>query len=64
MIARLLHIEARTVDQHFQVMLRRADAANRAELIAKCFALGILLPGRSADKWEPAWSGSCCLDPG
>jgi DNA-binding NarL/FixJ family response regulator len=61
-IARALHIDSRTVDQHFQVMLRRANSANRVELIAKCFAVKILVPGSSADHWEPAWSGRRCLD--
>jgi DNA-binding CsgD family transcriptional regulator len=56
-IARLLGISARTVDQHLTTMLRRASAANRAELVARCYAAGIMREGI----WPPAWSGMRCL---
>jgi predicted DNA-binding transcriptional regulator len=56
-IARVLSISIRTVDQHVATMLRRADAANRAELVARCYAAGIMREGT----WPPAWSGQRCL---
>src|SRR5215469_14679119 len=62
-IAQLLVIEVCTVDRHIQIMLRRSDTTNRLQLTAKCFALGILLPGISLGNWEPRWSGRRCLEP-
>lgn len=56
-IARTLSISIRTVDQHVTTMLRRADAANRAELVARCYAAGIMREGT----WPPALSDQRCL---
>lgn len=56
-VARMLFISARTVDRHLATMLRRADAANRAELVARCYAAGIL----RHSVWPPTWSGTRCL---
>jgi DNA-binding CsgD family transcriptional regulator len=61
LIAGELGISARTVDQHFATMFQRARAESRVELIAKCFAAGVLLPGSSAAEWQPVWSGKRCL---
>lgn len=55
-IARRLRISPRTVDDHLSVMRQRAGAADRCELIARCYAAEILLPG-----WPPRWSGRRCL---
>jgi DNA-binding CsgD family transcriptional regulator len=57
-IARILCISIRTVDQHIQSMLRRTEAEDRAELVARCYAGGILRSG----VWPPAWSGHYCMD--
>jgi DNA-binding CsgD family transcriptional regulator len=56
-IAQALGLSARTVEQHLAMMLRRARAWNRAEMIARCYAAGILQP----DSWSPTWSHSVCL---
>jgi DNA-binding CsgD family transcriptional regulator len=57
LIAEQLGISVRTVDQHITVMRHRASAGNRGELIARCYAAGILRPG----VWPPTWTGSRCL---
>jgi DNA-binding NarL/FixJ family response regulator len=44
-VARKLHISRHTVAQHIAEMLRRARAANRAELVARAYAAGILPVG-------------------
>jgi DNA-binding NarL/FixJ family response regulator len=59
-IGRALGISARTVDLHVETMLRRTGATCRAELIARCYAAGIL----AVMSWPPAWSGSRCLTVG
>jgi DNA-binding NarL/FixJ family response regulator len=59
-IARTLGISVRTVNLHIESMLRRAGAACRAELIARCYAAGVLV----TMAWPPAWSGICCLSVG
>lgn len=55
-IARKLGISARTVDDHVSVMRQRVGAADRAELIARCYAAEVLLLG-----WPPRWSGKRCV---
>jgi DNA-binding NarL/FixJ family response regulator len=56
-IAGELMVSIRTIEQHFITMTRRASARNRVELVARCYASGIL----RQDAWPPAWSGSHCL---
>jgi DNA-binding NarL/FixJ family response regulator len=56
-IGRRLGISTRTVDQHLVTMLRRSGAENRTELIARCYAVGILRSGA----WPATWSGLRCL---
>jgi DNA-binding CsgD family transcriptional regulator len=51
-MARKLHISRHTVAQHIAEMLRRAPAANRAELVARAYAVGILPVGI----WPPPTS--------
>jgi DNA-binding NarL/FixJ family response regulator len=60
-IALTLGVSTRTVDQHVATMLRRSGAQNRAELIARCFAMEILVA--DAGVWPPEWSGRTCLTP-
>ncbi len=55
-IARKLGISSRTVDDHVSVMRQRVGAADRGELIARCYAAEILLLG-----WPPRWSGRRCV---
>ncbi len=59
-IAEQLGISTRTVDHHLRAMLRRAGALSRAELVARCYAAGIMIP----QAWPPAWSGRRCLSTG
>jgi DNA-binding CsgD family transcriptional regulator len=47
--AHRLHISHHTVAQHVAVMLRKAGARNRGELIARAFVGGLLSP----DCWPP-----------
>ena len=56
-IGHRLGISVRTVDLHLETMYRRTGAACRAELIARCYAAGIL----AIMAWPPTWSGSHCL---
>jgi DNA-binding NarL/FixJ family response regulator len=50
-IAAVLHISARTVDQHVANMMHRAGACSRSELTALCYATGVL------DGWPPRLPG-------
>jgi len=50
-IARELRISARTVDDHFLGIRHRIGAADRAELVARTYAAGILVG------WPPRWCG-------
>jgi DNA-binding NarL/FixJ family response regulator len=56
-IGRILGISVRTVDLHVETMRRRTGATCRGELIARCYAAGVL----AIMVWPPAWSGSRCL---
>lgn len=51
-----LGISPRTVEDHLAVMRQHAGAHDSAELVARCYAAEILLPG-----WPPQWSGRSCL---
>lgn len=55
-IAAALGVSVRTVEAHVTSMLHKVDARNRAGLIARCYASGILVPGL-----PPKWSGETCL---
>lgn len=55
-IGRRLGISPRTVDDHVRVMRQRVGAADRVELIARCYAEEVLLLG-----WPPRWSGKDCV---
>jgi DNA invertase Pin-like site-specific DNA recombinase/DNA-binding CsgD family transcriptional regulator len=55
-IARKLGISPRTVDDHVRVMRQHAGAADRVELVARCYAAEVLLLG-----WPPRWSGKRCM---
>lgn len=52
-----LNLSAHTVAGHLRVMLGRSQARNRAELVARAYAAGILIAG----VWPPALSGRHCL---
>ncbi|MGH3158135.1 MAG: response regulator transcription factor [Streptosporangiaceae bacterium] len=56
-IGHVLGISARTVDLHVETMRRRTGATCRGELIARCYAAGVL----AIMVWPPAWSGSRCV---
>ena len=51
-----LHISRRTVEYHFAQMLKRTGARNAVELVARCYANGIL----ATATWPPQWSGNLC----
>jgi DNA-binding CsgD family transcriptional regulator len=51
-VSRRLHISRHTVAQHIANMLQRAPARNRAELVARAYAAGLL----SIAEWPPASS--------
>ena len=52
-IAELMNISAHTVANHLRTMLTRSQAHNRAELVARAYAGGILVP----HAWPPRpWS--------
>jgi len=52
--ARRLHISRHTVAQHIAEMLRRMQATNRAELVARAYTSGTL----SVAHWPPAGDGA------
>ena len=52
-VAARLGLSAHTVAGHLRVMLSCSQARNRAELVARAYAAGILIPG----VWPPALSG-------
>jgi DNA invertase Pin-like site-specific DNA recombinase/DNA-binding CsgD family transcriptional regulator len=55
-IGRKLGISPRTVEDHLTVMRKHAGACGTAELVARCYAVEVLVPG-----WPPRWSGRTCL---
>jgi DNA-binding CsgD family transcriptional regulator len=52
-IAAKLGISIRTVEAHVASMLRKVGSKNRAGLITRSYASGVLLPGT----FPPRWSG-------
>lgn len=58
-IAKTLGISSHTVTGHLRNMMRRTMARSRAELVARAYATGILLPYT----WPPGRSGRRCLQP-
>lgn len=52
-----MNISSHTVAGHLRSMLDRSHSNNRAELIARAYAAGILLPYA----WPPRLSGRRCL---
>ena len=55
--ASAMSVSGHTVAGHLREMLTRASARNRAELIARAYATGVL----STDSWPPQSSGRRCL---
>jgi DNA-binding CsgD family transcriptional regulator len=56
-VAAGMNISAHTVAGHVLQMLRRTRARNRAELVARAYAAGILVPL----SWPPSRTGRRCL---
>jgi len=54
-VASTLNISGHTVAGYLRVMLHRSQARNRAELVARAYAAGIL------HAWPPRLSGRRCL---
>src|ERR1700735_3866310 len=52
-----LCISRRTVEYHLAAMLRRTGSQSSVELVARCYAAGILVQ----DAWPPRWSGQLCI---
>ena len=55
--ASAMSVSGHTVAGHLRTMLGRASARNRAELVARAYAAGVL----TAHNWPPRWSGRRCL---
>lgn len=55
-IASSSHLSPHTVRHHVTSAMRRASAQSRTELVAKCFAAGVL-----AAAWPPALDAERCL---
>ncbi len=55
--ASAISVSGHTVAGHLRTMLTRASARNRAELVARAYAAGVL----TAHNWPPQWSGRRCL---
>ena len=56
-IARLLGLSRHTVASHVTTAMQRVGAANRAELVARCYVTNLLTGG----VWPPAPSGRRCI---
>jgi DNA-binding CsgD family transcriptional regulator len=56
-VAAASHISPHTVRHHVASAMRRAGARSRTELVAKCFAAGVL----SAASWPPVAGVRQCL---
>lgn len=56
-IAGHLYLSARTIQQHFASMRRKARVRTRGGLIVRSYFMGVLQP----EEWPPRWSGWSCL---
>lgn len=56
-IARKLGVSVRTVETHLTRLLRKSGARSRSGLVTRCYAAGMLVPG----KMPPEYSGRVCL---
>jgi len=56
-VATSMNISGHTVAGHLRMMLNRSKAHNRAELVARAYAVGVLL----TYTWPPLRSGRRCL---
>jgi DNA-binding CsgD family transcriptional regulator len=59
-VARGLGMQPSTISSYVRMMMRRAGASSRTELVARCILAGILV-GESEGGWPPLWSGNYCL---
>jgi DNA-binding CsgD family transcriptional regulator len=55
--ASAISVSGHTIAGHLREMLARASARNRAELVARAYAAGVL----TAHNWPPQSSGRRCL---
>ena len=55
--AAAMNLSSHTIAGHLRTMLTRARASNRAELVARAYAAGVLAP----HTWPPRPSGRRCL---
>jgi DNA-binding CsgD family transcriptional regulator len=56
-VAAAMNISGHTVAGYLRTMLNRSQARTRAELVARAYAAGVLVP----HVWPPRWSGRRCL---
>jgi DNA-binding CsgD family transcriptional regulator len=56
-IAHVLSISVRTVESHVRSMLHKLGSESRTGLVARCYAMGVLVQG----SWPPEWSGKQCV---
>jgi DNA-binding NarL/FixJ family response regulator len=57
-IASAVHLSPHTVRHQIAAAMRRATARSRTELVARCFAAGVLVP-----TWPPRSTDVTCLCP-
>ena len=55
--AAAINVSSHTIAGHLRTMLARSRARNRAELVARAYAAGVLAP----HSWPPRRSGRRCL---
>lgn len=59
-VARELGMRPSTISSYVRMMMRRAGASSRTELVARCILAGVLV-ANTQENWPPTWSGSYCL---
>ncbi len=56
-VASAMNLSGHTVAGHLRAMLNRSNARSRAELVARAYAVGVLVP----NTWPPRRSGRRCV---
>jgi DNA-binding CsgD family transcriptional regulator len=56
-VGRRLNLSAHTVSSHVEAAMHRLGAANRTELVARCYVEGLL----DASTWPPSATGRRCV---
>jgi DNA-binding NarL/FixJ family response regulator len=56
-VGRRLNLSAHTVSSHVEAAMHRLGAANRTEMVARCYVEGLLDPSA----WPPSATGRRCV---